>query len=50
MSPTGEMAALAKLTSNWRSVIEDKAITVETGPTHEARPKEAVRVTERDHR
>ena len=29
VSPTGEMAALAKLTSNWRSVIEDNATTVE---------------------
>ncbi len=27
VSPTGEMAALAKLTSNWRSVIEDNATT-----------------------
>jgi putative DNA methylase len=26
ISPTGEMAALAKLTSNWRSVIENKAV------------------------
>jgi putative DNA methylase len=29
VSPTGEMAALAKLTANWRSVIEDNATTVE---------------------
>jgi putative DNA methylase len=29
VSPTAEMAALAKLTSNWRSVIEDNATTVE---------------------
>jgi putative DNA methylase len=29
VSPTAEMAALAKLTSNWRSVIEDNAATVE---------------------
>jgi putative DNA methylase len=29
VSPTGEMAALAKLTSNWHSVIEDNATTVE---------------------
>ena len=29
VSPTGEMAALAKLTANWRSVIEDNAITAE---------------------
>jgi putative DNA methylase len=29
VSPTGEMAALAKLTSNWRSVIEDNATTPE---------------------
>ncbi|OWK40230.1 hypothetical protein [Fimbriiglobus ruber] len=29
VSPTGEMAALAKLTSNWRSVIEDNATIVE---------------------
>jgi putative DNA methylase len=29
ISPTEEMAALAKLTSNWRSVIEDNATTVE---------------------
>ncbi len=28
VSPTAEMAALAKLTSNWRSVIEDNATTV----------------------
>ena len=27
ISPTGEMAALAKLTSNWRSVVEDNAVT-----------------------
>jgi putative DNA methylase len=27
VSPSGEMAALAKLTSNWRSVIEDNATT-----------------------
>jgi len=26
ISPTGEMAALAKLTSNWRSVVEDNAV------------------------
>jgi hypothetical protein len=26
ISPTGEMAALAKLTSNWRSVIENNAV------------------------
>ena len=25
ISPTGEMAALAKLTTNWRSVVEDNA-------------------------
>ena len=29
VSPTAEMAALAKLTANWRSVIEDNATTVE---------------------
>jgi putative DNA methylase len=27
ISPTGEMAALAKLTANWRSVVEDNAVT-----------------------
>ena len=27
ISPTGEMAALAKLTSNWQSVVEDNAVT-----------------------
>jgi putative DNA methylase len=27
VSPTGEMAALAKLTANWRSVVEDNAFT-----------------------
>jgi putative DNA methylase len=27
ISPTGELAALAKLTANWRSVVEDKAVT-----------------------
>ena len=27
ISPNGEMAALAKLTSNWRSVVEDNAVT-----------------------
>jgi putative DNA methylase len=27
ISPTGEMASLAKLTSNWRSVVEDNAVT-----------------------
>jgi putative DNA methylase len=27
ISPTGEMAALAKLTANWRSVVEDNAMT-----------------------
>ena len=27
VSPTAEMAALAKLTSNWRSVIEDTTTT-----------------------
>ena len=27
MSPLAEMAALARLTSNWRSVIEDSATT-----------------------
>ena len=26
ISPTAEMAALAKLTSNWRSVVEDNAV------------------------
>jgi putative DNA methylase len=29
VSPTGEMAALAKLTANWRSVIEDNATSAE---------------------
>lgn len=28
VSPTGELAALAKLTANWRSVIEDATVTV----------------------
>jgi putative DNA methylase len=28
ISPTGEMAALAKLTANWRSVIEDNVVPV----------------------
>ena len=28
VSPTGEFAALAKLTANWRSVIEDTTATV----------------------
>jgi hypothetical protein len=32
VSPTGEMAALAKLTANWRSVIEDNVIA----PSEEA--------------
>jgi putative DNA methylase len=27
ISPTGELAALAKLTANWRSVVEDNAVT-----------------------
>jgi hypothetical protein len=27
VSPTGELAALARLTANWRSVIEDADIT-----------------------
>jgi putative DNA methylase len=27
ISPTGEMAALAKLTTNWRSVVEDNVLT-----------------------
>jgi putative DNA methylase len=27
ISPTGEMGALAKLTANWRSVVEDNAVT-----------------------
>ena len=27
ISPTGEMTALAKITSNWRSVVEDNAVT-----------------------
>jgi len=27
VSPTGEMAALARLTANWRSVVEDNAVT-----------------------
>jgi putative DNA methylase len=27
VSPTGELAALAKLTANWRSVVEDNAVT-----------------------
>jgi putative DNA methylase len=26
-SPTGELAALAKLTANWRSVVEDNAVS-----------------------
>jgi len=29
VSPSGEMAALAKLTANWRSVVEDAAMTQE---------------------
>lgn len=28
VSPTGELAALAKLTANWRSVIEDATVTI----------------------
>ena len=27
ISPVGEMAALAKLTANWRSVVEDNVFT-----------------------
>jgi hypothetical protein len=27
VSPTGELAALAKRTANWRSVIEDATVT-----------------------
>ena len=27
ISPTAEMAALAKLTANWRSVVENNALT-----------------------
>jgi len=27
VSPTGELAALAKMTANWRSVVEDAALT-----------------------
>ena len=38
ISPTGEMAALAKLTTNWRSVVEDNVSDPDPASRKEARP------------
>jgi len=42
ISPTDEMAALAKLIANWRSVVEDNAATQYGTGRPEARPEDVV--------
>lgn len=38
ISPAGELAALSRLTSNWRAVIEDRPMAVVAKPSKEAHP------------